>query len=186
MSSKTNGRSEVTTAAVVSTKTGSTSTTTTTLSSPEVLEKAAILEFKRSGDFDKVRRETLRAWESSAEGGSSFLAKLRTVVQEEVRRDGSLLARDRGKAATLLGGAVERTQLYPEARMAAAKNIFQTEAFRARIYESLKKYYPKHEENEAQQAPMGEAEQKSGVTSRERGESAQDAAMAFIKRESGT
>lgn len=138
----------------------------------DAMEKAAIDQFKRSGDFDAVRKDTLRRWEAS-DDGSAFRKKLRAIVEAEVARDRSLLARDRGKAATLVGGAVERTNLYQETRIAAAKNIFQSAAFKQHIYETLKKYIP-----DAKQEPKD----------KQNGEkvSAQEAAHAFIEREGGT
>lgn len=135
----------------------------------EAFAKAAIERFKRSGDFDTIRRETLRGWTDSADG-VAFRDKLRAIVEAEVARDAGLLTRDRGKAATLVGGAVERTQLYPEARLAAAKHIFQTQDFRDRIYALLK-----------ESAAKEDAKAGDGDT----GTSARDAAMAFIEREQG-
>lgn len=137
----------------------------------EALEKAAIDQFKKSGEFDTIRKETLRKWEAS-EDGIAFKAKLQTIVAAEVERDHSLLARDRGKAATLVGGAVERTQLYPEARLAAAKNIFQSEDFKNHIYELMKKH-------------MVSSEQETNSSAQTTNVSAQDAASAFIEREQG-
>lgn len=70
-------------------------------------EKVAIDKLKKSGDFDLIRKEVLRQWEASAEG-AAFRARLRDIVTDEVNRDTGLLERDRGKAATLVAGAVER------------------------------------------------------------------------------
>lgn len=139
----------------------------------DVAGKAAIEQFKRSGEFDTIRKDTLRKWEAS-EDGVAFRLKLQGIINKEVERDPSLLARDRGKAATLVGGAVERTQLYPEARLAAAKNIFQSKEMKDRIYESLKKYMP-----ETSMVMDGSDSKSSTVVN------AQEAARAFIDREQG-
>lgn len=149
----------------------------------EAAEKAAIVAFKRSGDFDIIRKETLRKWQESPDG-LAFHEKLKNIVDKEVERDHSLLARDRGKAATLLGGSVERTQLYPEARLAAAKNIFQTEEFKKSIYESLTKYFPA-QTGETPQSETTASNNGSAQTDKDK-TSAHDAAMAFIAREQGT
>ncbi|CCG81659.1 Set1 complex component shg1 [Taphrina deformans PYCC 5710] len=150
----------------------------------EAAEKAAIIEFKRSGDFDIIRKETLRKWQESSDG-LAFHEKLKNIVDKEVERDRTLLARDRGKAATLLGGSVERTQLYPEARLAAAKNIFQTEEFKKRIYDSLKAYYPAPAQEKESQQPQTTATTNGTYQSDKKKTSAHDAAMAFITREQG-
>lgn len=153
----------------------STSASGTTKEAPEkateAAEKAAIEQFKRGGDFDAIRKDTLRRWEAS-EDGAAFLRKLRTIVTAEIERDRSLLARDRGKAATLVGGAVERTNLYQDTRLAAAKNVFQSQNFKQRIYDALKKYMP------------DEGESKEDVQV-DKKISAQEAARAFIEREEG-
>lgn len=141
-------------------------------SASDAIERVAIDQFKKSGEFDTIRKDTLRKWEAS-EDGIAFKSKLQAIVTAEVERDHSLLARDRGKAATLVGGAVERTQLYPEARLAAAKNIFQSEEFKNRIYESMKRH-------------MDSTDQESKDTKQTTVVSAQDAASAFIKREQGS
>lgn len=144
----------------------------------EPAEKAAIEQFKRSGDFDAIRKDTLRAWEAS-EAGATFLKKLQAIASSELERDQSLLARDRGKAATLVGGAVERTNLYHETRIAAAKNIFQTEEFRQRIYESIKKYMPDTTTKETGHEKDPDNVQNGGKTT------AREAVDAFMKREAG-
>lgn len=76
-------------------------------SSLDVKEKAAIDKYKRSGGFDRARKEILQQWESS-EQASAFRTRLESIVKAEIARDPSLLHRDRGKAATLIAGAVER------------------------------------------------------------------------------
>ena len=151
----------------------------------EAAEKHAMTEFKRSGTFDKIRKDTLRSWESSDEG-VAFLAKLKGIVTSEIERDPSLLARDRGKAATLIGGSVERSQLYPDARTAAAKKIFQSEDFKMRVYESLKQYFPKTDE--AQNGNKIDNEKQNDIGGDTKGQkalSAKEAALEFIKREQG-
>lgn len=149
----------------------------------EMLEKAAIEKFKRSGEFDVVRKSILRDWETS-DDGVAFKEKLRKIVETEIKRDHTLQARDRGKAATLVGGVVERTQLYPEVKLAAAKNIFRTDAFQKQIYDALKKYYPES----ASTVPKNEDDTGNEDASKRETphiSSAQAAAMSFIQREQG-
>lgn len=155
-------------------------------SSADDVEKRAITEFKRSGAFDRIRKETLHQWESSKDG-IAFLSSLQAIVKADVERDPSLLARDRGKAATLIGGSVERSQVYPDARLAAAKNIFQTEAFKQRVYDALKQYFPENDNQQQKEDKHGTDEARGGeVSAGQTTKSAHEAAMDFIKREEGS
>lgn len=70
-------------------------------------EKAAIDRFKRSGGFDAIRKDVLQTWEGMPQS-ETFKTRLHDIVKDEVQRDPGLLERDRGKAATLLAGVVER------------------------------------------------------------------------------
>ncbi|KAH0547586.1 hypothetical protein FGG08_000311 [Glutinoglossum americanum] len=67
--------------------------------------------FKKKGEFDKLRKHLWGKFtESNAK--ASFTSSLTELAESEIDRDPSLLARDRGKAATLIEGAVDRTDIY--------------------------------------------------------------------------
>ena len=116
------------------------------INTQDASERAAIDRFKRSGGFDEARKEILKQWESS-DLAPAFKARLESIVKSEIARDESLLLRDRGKAATLIAGAVERyptplhaddrTQLYPDTKKLADR-LFAQEDFRNKLYEALK------------------------------------------------
>ncbi|KAI9816766.1 MAG: hypothetical protein M1827_001411 [Pycnora praestabilis] len=67
--------------------------------------------FKKSGEFDQARK---KVWAEFAESEAKvgFAKSLANLAESEIDRDPSLLARDRGKATTLVEGAVDRSDLY--------------------------------------------------------------------------
>ncbi|KAI5298866.1 nucleolar complex protein 14 [Ascosphaera pollenicola] len=67
--------------------------------------------FKKGGDFDAVRK---KIWADFAEGDAleEFKQLLFEKAESEIDREPSLLSRERGKAATLIEGAVDRSDLY--------------------------------------------------------------------------
>ncbi|KAF3483196.1 uncharacterized protein GIQ15_02520 [Arthroderma uncinatum] len=67
--------------------------------------------FKKKGGFDAVRKEVWAKFNDS-EAKDSFTASLTEMAESEIERDPSLLSRERGKAATLISGAVDRSDLH--------------------------------------------------------------------------
>ncbi|KAI9759761.1 MAG: hypothetical protein M1835_000319 [Candelina submexicana] len=67
--------------------------------------------FKKNGGFDSSRK---RVWAEFVEDDAKtrFTTSLTDLAESELERDSSLLSRDRGKAATLIEGAVDRSGIY--------------------------------------------------------------------------
>ncbi|KAI9830473.1 MAG: hypothetical protein M1826_004710 [Phylliscum demangeonii] len=90
-----------------------------------------VLTAKKKGNFDRLRKEV---WAKFLEGEAkaSFTAALTSLAESEIERDPSLLSRDRGKAATLIEGAVDRTDIYKTVEVAVdaliEEHIGQVEA----------------------------------------------------------
>ncbi len=98
---------------------------------------AYITAFKRKGHFDALRKELLGAFESSP-ANDDLSERLRRVVDGEVERDPSLLARDRSKAATLIAGAVDRTDIYLNAEKEIEQRILTSVAFKEKLDASIR------------------------------------------------
>ncbi|KAL2005998.1 hypothetical protein VTN00DRAFT_9652 [Thermoascus crustaceus] len=67
--------------------------------------------FKKRGDFDNVRK-TIWAEFNEGEAKTSFVNSLIELAESEIEREPALLSRERGKAATLIEGAVDRSDIY--------------------------------------------------------------------------
>jgi COMPASS (Complex proteins associated with Set1p) component shg1 len=84
------------------------------------LVEELVTAFKRRGHFDALRKSSLSAFQSgvslesdswadaSQSDGERLVAKLKEIVQAEVKKDSSLLHKDRSKSSILIGGAVDR------------------------------------------------------------------------------
>ncbi|KAI9883490.1 MAG: hypothetical protein M1823_004736 [Watsoniomyces obsoletus] len=70
-----------------------------------------VVTTKKKGDFDWLRKTV---WSNllESQAKAAFSASLTNLAESEIERDPSLLSRDRGKAATLIEGAVDRTNIY--------------------------------------------------------------------------
>ncbi|RPA78740.1 hypothetical protein BJ508DRAFT_416348 [Ascobolus immersus RN42] len=67
--------------------------------------------FKKKGHFDALRKELFQRLLSSP-AHATLLEALETITAKELARDPGLRHRERGKAASLLEGAVERSEVY--------------------------------------------------------------------------
>ncbi|KAL8989060.1 MAG: hypothetical protein Q9177_001971 [Variospora cf. flavescens] len=65
---------------------------------------------KKKGHWDRLRKEVWSQFEAS-DAKVSFNERLNELADAEIDRDPSLLSRDRGKAATLMQGAVDRSDI---------------------------------------------------------------------------
>ncbi|KAI2295304.1 hypothetical protein LOZ03_001171 [Ophidiomyces ophidiicola] len=70
-----------------------------------------LYSFKKKGGFDNARKKIWAEFNES-EAKKSFIESLTQMAESEIERDTSLLSRERGKAATLIEGAVDRSDLY--------------------------------------------------------------------------
>ncbi len=81
---------------------------------------------KKKGEYDALRKQVWSQFAQSEEK-AIFTRSLQELAEAEIDRDPSLLSRDRGKAATLMQGAVDRSDIYNNVEKALdeliAKNI---------------------------------------------------------------
>ncbi|KAL8763202.1 MAG: hypothetical protein Q9184_000919 [Pyrenodesmia sp. 2 TL-2023] len=66
---------------------------------------------KKKGHYDTVRKNVWSQFVES-DANNNFKDRLHELADAEIDRDPSLLSRDRGKAATLMQGAVDRSDVY--------------------------------------------------------------------------
>ncbi|EKV06777.1 Arginine rich protein [Penicillium digitatum] len=67
--------------------------------------------FKKKGGFDSVRKQIWAEF-NDGELRTDFTNKLVALAESEIDREPALLSRERGKAATLIEGAVDRGDVY--------------------------------------------------------------------------
>lgn len=72
------------------------------------------------------------------EEGREFERRLGEIVRKEIEQDPSLLQRDRGKVASLVGGAVDRTRIYTETKSVVQERQISSEATQAAISQLLR------------------------------------------------
>ncbi|ODQ67757.1 hypothetical protein NADFUDRAFT_44502 [Nadsonia fulvescens var. elongata DSM 6958] len=64
-------------------------------------------EFKKKGFFDELRRKLLKDFQDS-DTNKDLHRKIEKIVDNQVKKDPTLLSRGRGRAAALLDGTVSR------------------------------------------------------------------------------
>ncbi|KAJ5664088.1 hypothetical protein N7507_004819 [Penicillium longicatenatum] len=76
--------------------------------------------FKKKGGFDSIRK---KIWADFNDGESKvkFTEELFALAESEIEREPALLSRERGKAATLIEGAVDRSDVYKNAELSIDK-----------------------------------------------------------------
>ncbi|KAF7113616.1 hypothetical protein CNMCM5793_002972 [Aspergillus hiratsukae] len=70
--------------------------------------------FKKKGGFDNVRKKIWAEFHDG-EARAEFTRSLIELAESEIEREPELLSRERGKAATLIEGAVDRSDVYKRA-----------------------------------------------------------------------
>ncbi|KAI4132637.1 MAG: hypothetical protein LQ338_000577 [Usnochroma carphineum] len=86
---------------------------------------------KKKGHWDTLRKKVWSEFENSDQADlrtlqdakSSFKDRLIELADAEIDRDPSLLSRDRGKAATLMQGAVDRSDIYKSVELSLDRLI---------------------------------------------------------------
>ncbi|ODQ55087.1 hypothetical protein SAICODRAFT_5695 [Saitoella complicata NRRL Y-17804] len=91
-----------------------------------------VTAFKRQGHFDALRKELLANFREG-DDGNAFLARIKDIVEAEITRDESILAKDRTKATNLLGTAVERTEAYPDLKKKTEDRVMGSKELRERV-----------------------------------------------------
>lgn len=72
-----------------------------------------LLKFKKGGGYDKLRKQVWAAY-NTPETKESLSIKISSVADAEIEKLPQLLSRERGKAATLIQGAVDRSGVYQD------------------------------------------------------------------------
>ncbi|KAL6234472.1 complex proteins associated with Set1p component shg1-domain-containing protein [Aspergillus navahoensis] len=67
--------------------------------------------FKKKGGFDYIRKKIWSEFHDR-EGKAEFTRRLTEIAESEIEREPQLLSREQGKAATLIEGAVDRSDIY--------------------------------------------------------------------------
>ncbi|KAL4899504.1 complex proteins associated with Set1p component shg1-domain-containing protein [Aspergillus multicolor] len=67
--------------------------------------------FKKKGGFDHIRKKIWSEFHDG-EGKAEFTRLLTEIAESEIEREPGLLSREQGKAATLIEGAVDRSDIY--------------------------------------------------------------------------
>ncbi|KAL4766361.1 BOD1/SHG1 domain-containing protein [Aspergillus foveolatus] len=67
--------------------------------------------FKKKGGFDHIRKKIWSEFHDG-EGKAEFTRRLTEIAESEIEREPQLLSREQGKAATLIEGAVDRSDIY--------------------------------------------------------------------------
>ncbi|KAF1986592.1 hypothetical protein K402DRAFT_454233 [Aulographum hederae CBS 113979] len=73
-----------------------------------------VFQFKKKGGFDSVRKGAYSKFEQG-DGKANLLSSLEDIVEAEIDKNPSLLAKDRRHTAPLVEGAVERSSVYDDA-----------------------------------------------------------------------
>ncbi|KAI4196279.1 MAG: hypothetical protein LQ350_006650 [Teloschistes chrysophthalmus] len=72
--------------------------------------------FKKKGEYDVLRKKVWAQYLESEEK-QRFNDSLNELAEAEIDRDSSFLSRERGKAATLMQGAVDRSNIYKDVEL---------------------------------------------------------------------
>ncbi|KAI4251811.1 MAG: hypothetical protein LQ352_004639 [Teloschistes flavicans] len=72
--------------------------------------------FKKKGEYDVLRKKVWAQYLESVDK-QRFNDRLNELADAEIDRDSSLLSRERGKAATLMQGAVDRSDVYKDVEL---------------------------------------------------------------------
>ncbi|KUL83168.1 hypothetical protein ZTR_10089 [Talaromyces verruculosus] len=73
--------------------------------------QSLLVAFKKKGGFDNYRKKIWADFDNS-EFKAKFTNALQELAEKEIEREPAHLSRDRGKAATLIEGAVDRSDIY--------------------------------------------------------------------------
>ncbi|EXJ55948.1 hypothetical protein A1O7_08879 [Cladophialophora yegresii CBS 114405] len=74
---------------------------------------ALLLKFKKQGGYDSLRKQVWASYNTS-DAKTALTDQIHTIAEQEIEKDSKLLSRERGKAATLIQGAVERSGIYAD------------------------------------------------------------------------
>ena len=70
-----------------------------------------LLKFKKQGGYDQLRKQVWASYDTS-EAKLALTEQIHGVAENEIDKDPHLLRRERGKAATLIQGALDRSGVY--------------------------------------------------------------------------
>ncbi|RMZ84449.1 hypothetical protein DV738_g814, partial [Chaetothyriales sp. CBS 135597] len=107
-----------------------------------------LLKFKKQGGYDALRKDVWKSFINS-DAKTALTDQIYTVAEAEIDKNPSLLSRERGKAATLIQGALDRSGIYQDVEsmidtemakhldtvLSAVRDIRKTEVGEARAAE---------------------------------------------------
>ncbi|KIX08492.1 uncharacterized protein Z518_03148 [Rhinocladiella mackenziei CBS 650.93] len=74
---------------------------------------ALLLKFKKQGGYDSLRKQVWASYNTS-DAKTALTDQIHAIAEAEIEKDPNLLTRERGKAATLIQGAVDRSGIYQD------------------------------------------------------------------------
>ena len=74
---------------------------------------ALLLKFKKQGGYDSLRKQVWASYNTS-DAKLALTGQIHAIAEQEIEKDPQLLGRERGKAATLIQGAVDRSGIYAD------------------------------------------------------------------------
>ncbi|KAK5449853.1 hypothetical protein LTS15_008425 [Exophiala xenobiotica] len=72
-----------------------------------------LLKFKKQGGYDSLRKQVWASYNTS-DAKTALADQIHAIAEAEIEKDPNLLSRERGKAATLIQGAVDRSGIYQD------------------------------------------------------------------------
>ncbi|RMD40579.1 hypothetical protein DV735_g4544, partial [Chaetothyriales sp. CBS 134920] len=72
-----------------------------------------LLKFKKQGGYDALRKDVWKSFINS-DAKTALTDQIYAVAEAEIDKNPSLLSRERGKAATLIQGALDRSDIYQD------------------------------------------------------------------------
>ncbi|CAO3653838.1 unnamed protein product [Mucor hiemalis] len=103
-----------------------------------------VLQLKRNGTFDDLRKRLLSDFQSNAEG-EQFLNKLKFFMEEMIAKDPSLVEKESSSFHELVNSELERSGVYDTIRQEALETL-KGDYYQQRVDEEVKIVTEKAEE----------------------------------------
>lgn len=112
---------------------------------PVMTPEDIVLQLKRNGTFDDLRKRLLSDFQSNAEG-EQFLNKLKLFMEEMIAKDPSLIEKESSSFHELVNAELERSGVYETIRQEALETL-KGDYYQKRVDEEVKIVTEKAEEN---------------------------------------
>ncbi|OLL25986.1 Set1 complex component shg1 [Neolecta irregularis DAH-3] len=126
------------------------------MSSDEARVDALVEMYKKSGQFDQLRRDLMREFYDTE--GVTLVERLKVLVDQEVENDPSLLTREKGKATALLTGAMERSKISEDALKLIKSSILESPQFCERVQKNIGAMYEEKQSSPLESAKHNKAQ----------------------------